>query len=337
MRRARSALDQVAGTVNEIVRSTRAPRLPQVGPDTDRRDIVFTRAAKQPRRLAPGGSRARGGAPGRPHHRATLRRQERSPRAALALHTGHRPAQAEDGVDAAPTRCSRDQRLRRVPAAGCCCAAASGLDDAAADARPPLRRPRGLTGLEAAAQLCSGFGRVADLKGLAMLLGKAAEVIDASGIVVWLGSTSGADLRPVLRARSPGGARAHARIPRSDDDPAAAASGAGVLRIVMSRPARRAAPSSRDQRPRSLRRRALGRSTAAAVVGRRERSPPSSPLSSPSMVGAQTSAKAASERGGGGGWRVVGSRWSVVGGRWSVVGSPAQLAPLLSDPPGPSV
>ena len=50
----------------------------------------------------------------------------------------------------------------------------------------------------AAADLATDFGRVRDLDELTRILGRAADVIDASGLMVWMGTTSGGDLRPVL-------------------------------------------------------------------------------------------------------------------------------------------
>jgi len=99
-------------------------------------------------------------------------------------------------------------------------------------------RPRGSApALRAAAELCTEFGRVNDLPDLTRLLGRAANLMDASGLIVWLGNTSGADLRPVL---------AHgysdtmlAKIPavsRSADNAAAAAYRSGALQIVLTRP-----------------------------------------------------------------------------------------------------
>ena len=58
-------------------------------------------------------------------------------------------------------------------------------------------RPAGPV-LRAAAQLCTDFGRVSDLEELRTLLARAADVMDASGLVVWLGDRAGGDLRPVL-------------------------------------------------------------------------------------------------------------------------------------------
>ena len=92
---------------------------------------------------------------------------------------------------------------------------------------------------KAATDVATDFGRVRDLDELTLVLGRAAEVMDASGLMVWAGSASGSDLRPVL---------AHgysmemiARIPpvsRSADNAAAAAYRSGALQIVLSRPGR---------------------------------------------------------------------------------------------------
>ena len=91
--------------------------------------------------------------------------------------------------------------------------------------------------LKAAAELCTDFGRVNDLEGVSASLARAAEIMDATGLIVWLGDASGADLRPVLAhgysaqvlARMP-------NVPRSADNAAAAAYRTGVLQIVLARP-----------------------------------------------------------------------------------------------------
>ncbi len=85
--------------------------------------------------------------------------------------------------------------------------------------------------------LATDFGRVRDLDELTRLLGRAADVLDASGLMVWMGDASGGDLRPVLAhgyssqmlARIP-------PVPRSADNAAAAAYRSGTLQIVLSRP-----------------------------------------------------------------------------------------------------
>jgi hypothetical protein len=91
--------------------------------------------------------------------------------------------------------------------------------------------------LKAAAQLCTDFGRVSDLEELRALVARAADIMDASGLVVWLGDAAGGDLRPVIAhgyshhvlARMPD-------VPRSADNAAAAAYRVGQLQIVLARP-----------------------------------------------------------------------------------------------------
>ena len=68
-------------------------------------------------------------------------------------------------------------------------------------------------------------------------MARAADVMDASGLVVWLGDAAGGDLRPVIAhgysnqvlARMPA-------VPRSANNAAAAAYRAGQLQIVLARP-----------------------------------------------------------------------------------------------------
>jgi hypothetical protein len=91
--------------------------------------------------------------------------------------------------------------------------------------------------LKAATSVVTDFGRVRDINELNTVLARAADVMDASGLMVWMGSTAGGDLRPVLAhgysaemiARIP-------PVPRSADNAAAAAYRSGSLQIVLSRP-----------------------------------------------------------------------------------------------------
>ena len=90
---------------------------------------------------------------------------------------------------------------------------------------------------KAATDVATDFGRVRDLDELTHVLGRAAEVMDASGLMVWVGSATGGDLRPVLAHGY--SAEMIARIPpvaRSADNAAAAAYRSGKLQIVLSRP-----------------------------------------------------------------------------------------------------
>ena len=97
-------------------------------------------------------------------------------------------------------------------------------------------RPAGPV-LKAAAQLCTDFGRVSDLEELRTLLARAADLMDASGVVVWLGDRAGGDLRPVLaHGYSPQMIARMPNVPRSANNAAAAAYRAGKLQIVLARP-----------------------------------------------------------------------------------------------------
>ena len=91
--------------------------------------------------------------------------------------------------------------------------------------------------IQAAAELATEMGRARDLDDLERLLGRAAEVMDADGLIVWVGSTTGADLRPVLaHGYSPPAIARMPTVPRSADNAAAAAYRTGSLRIVLARP-----------------------------------------------------------------------------------------------------
>jgi hypothetical protein len=91
--------------------------------------------------------------------------------------------------------------------------------------------------LKAAADLCTDFGRIHDLAELKTLLGRAARVMDANGLVVWLGNPAGADLQPVIAHGYSDQVLSLMRpIARTADNAAAAAYRSGALQIVTSRP-----------------------------------------------------------------------------------------------------
>jgi hypothetical protein len=91
--------------------------------------------------------------------------------------------------------------------------------------------------LKTAAQLCTDFARVRNLSDLEVLLARASDVMDAAGVVVWLGNVEKGELQPVLshgyseelRARLP-------NVPRTANNAAAAAYRSGNVQIVLSRP-----------------------------------------------------------------------------------------------------
>ncbi len=91
--------------------------------------------------------------------------------------------------------------------------------------------------LKAAAELCTELGRVSDPEDLKKLLVRAAGALDASGLIIWIGSPAGADLRPVLaHGYSPQALARMAAVPRSADNAAATAYRTSALQIVLSRP-----------------------------------------------------------------------------------------------------
>src|SRR5581483_6246286 len=91
--------------------------------------------------------------------------------------------------------------------------------------------------LKAAADLATDVGRARDFHDLERLIGRVADMMDASGIVLWVGNTAGADLRAVLaHGYSPQVLARMPAVPRGGDNAAAAAYRTGSMQIVLSRP-----------------------------------------------------------------------------------------------------
>ena len=91
--------------------------------------------------------------------------------------------------------------------------------------------------LDALATICTDFGRVRQADDLKGLLEEAADLMHARGVIVWLGSATGADLRPVLAHGYSEATLAHIPVlPRSADNAAAHAYRDGAVQIVRSRP-----------------------------------------------------------------------------------------------------
>ena len=78
--------------------------------------------------------------------------------------------------------------------------------------------------LQAAAALCTTFGRVADAKDLPAALERASELLDASGLIVWVASDTGTDteLRPAVAHGYSSATLARLGPIRRDDDNATA-------------------------------------------------------------------------------------------------------------------
>jgi hypothetical protein len=78
---------------------------------------------------------------------------------------------------------------------------------------------------------------VRDAEQLKALVHQAAALIDARGVIVWLGNTAGGDLRPVLAHGYKDATLSHlSSVPRTADNAAATAYRTGELQIVPSRP-----------------------------------------------------------------------------------------------------
>ena len=87
--------------------------------------------------------------------------------------------------------------------------------------------------LLAAARLCTDLARVTDTDQLQQMLGRAASLLDATGIVVWLGNTGGSALRPAFSFGY--GAQTLARmqtLQRDDENAVSAAYRHGRVEVV---------------------------------------------------------------------------------------------------------
>ena len=101
---------------------------------------------------------------------------------------------------------------------------------------PPAAPAPSSLALKAAAALCTEFGRIRDLAELKILLGRAARVMDANGLVVWLGSAEGVDLQPVIAHGYSDQVLSLMRpVARAADNAAAAAYRSGALQTVAAR------------------------------------------------------------------------------------------------------
>ena len=131
------------------------------------------------------------------------------------------PVEAPSPVDVAGTE------PEASPAGAAPSPAASALpetDDGST--APPLR---------AAADLCTDFARLVDSQELPALLARSAELLDASGLIVWIADAQRLRLRPLLAHGYPEQALARLpAIPRDADNATAAAYRGGQVEVVRS-------------------------------------------------------------------------------------------------------
>lgn len=86
------------------------------------------------------------------------------------------------------------------------------------------------------AELCTQFGCVQEVEDLKVLLSQAASLLNARGVIVWLGTASGADLRPVAAHGYSEATLARLdSVPRDADNAAAKCYRTGALQIVAAR------------------------------------------------------------------------------------------------------
>jgi hypothetical protein len=112
----------------------------------------------------------------------------------------------------------------------------TGLGEAPAASPYVTARPAGPV-LRAASQLCTDLGRVSDLDELRQLVGQAADLMDASGIVIWIAAPDNTYVQPALsHGYAPQVMARMTRILRTADNAAAAAYRTGQMQIVLARP-----------------------------------------------------------------------------------------------------
>jgi hypothetical protein len=112
------------------------------------------------------------------------------------------------------------------------------FDGGAGHQSPPTapaaaEQPSWLPDLIAMARLCSDFGRVSQARELPDLLARAAAVLNAVGIIVWVSDAADGSLRPALSHGYPAEALARMpKLPRDADNATAEAYRSGRLQIV---------------------------------------------------------------------------------------------------------
>jgi hypothetical protein len=155
---------------------------------------------------------------------------------ALLLPQGRGARQTEQ-ADTSEAAVSPDTSLpgKDIPAGQGLGLAGSPGAQAEAPAMAGLDEPArgGEVNLHAAAALCTDFARLRETRELTALLGRAADVLDAAGIIVWIADRASDELRPALSH----GYSAHALarihgIPKDDDNATARAFRDGALRVV---------------------------------------------------------------------------------------------------------
>jgi hypothetical protein len=142
----------------------------------------------------------------------------------LALFKARRPT---DDFDVAPEPSTAPAHSMRFNFDG------AGGHESPSTTRAAAEQPSWLPDLLAMARLCSDFGRVSQGRELPDLLARAAAVLNAAGIIVWVSDPADGSLRPALSHGYPAEALARmSKLPRDADNATAEAYRSGRLQTV---------------------------------------------------------------------------------------------------------
>jgi len=225
---AQTPLDQAAGTLGEfVVIDKRVREYLKSGQGLMAGDVIFTEGSE----AAASAARQIDAAKQAEHQAfdaqvALLRKQEAMIAAAAAAVAGIAVLLLVPAARRRPAADAIEKTAAAAPAA------------AQPAATPPHTESSSSTeDLKTAAAIATDFGRIRDLDDLKATLGKAANAMDASGVMVWMGAPGGGDLRVVLAHGYGQEVLTRIRpVSRSADNAAAKAYRSGTLQIVLSRP-----------------------------------------------------------------------------------------------------
>lgn len=154
-----------------------------------------------------------------------------------SLHLADRPLRNDPVAAAEPRRTASDASRRTEPAAAPVVAAPPPAVTAAAPA-PAVDSRRSTGGvpdeaLDVTAKVCTDLARVKDADELRDALGRAARLLDASGVIVWMTEAGGKSLKPLLTYGYPEEAlRRIPTLPRDAGNATAAAFRDAVTQVV---------------------------------------------------------------------------------------------------------
>jgi hypothetical protein len=109
----------------------------------------------------------------------------------------------------------------------------SDLDDVGVVAAAPQPQPPAAVNLAGVASLCADLARVTDTRALPALIGRAADILGASGVVLWIADPDGRELSPiVVHGYPPNLANRLGNIRRDAENVTASAYRTGLLQTM---------------------------------------------------------------------------------------------------------